>query len=37
VHPRYVREQWGRQRFKLLAHYPAAQRGWQDVVVLRRR
>ncbi len=37
VHPSYVARRWNDAGLEVLAHRPAALRGWQDVVVLRRR
>ena len=36
IHQDYVRSEWGRM-FEELEYIPAGLRGWQDVVVLRRR
>ncbi|HUO07582.1 MAG TPA: class I SAM-dependent methyltransferase [Phycisphaerae bacterium] len=36
IHPDYVRREWGRM-FEELEYIPGGLRGWQDVMVLRRR
>jgi len=35
--PSYLARSWTDERFDVVAHLPGGLRGWQDVVVLRRR
>jgi SAM-dependent methyltransferase len=37
IHPDYAREHWSDEYFEVCDILPAALRGWQDIVVLRRR
>jgi ubiquinone/menaquinone biosynthesis C-methylase UbiE len=37
IHPTYVQRHWNNEQFEVLEHLPAGLRGWQDIVILRRR
>jgi SAM-dependent methyltransferase len=37
IHETYIREQWTRGTFDVVAFIPGGLRGWQDVTLLRRR
>lgn len=37
IHPEYIRRNWVGEKFELMEHIPGGMRGWQDIVVLRRR
>jgi hypothetical protein len=37
IHPDYPAEHWNTGAFEVLQHIPGGLRGWQDIVVLRRR
>jgi len=37
IHRQYVLDRWHDQRFEVCEHLPGGLRGWQDIVVLRRR
>jgi SAM-dependent methyltransferase len=37
IHPDYPAEHWNTAAFEVLQHMPGGLRGWQDIVVLRRK
>lgn len=37
IHPDYPAEHWNKDAFDVLQHIPGGLRGWQDIVVLRRK
>jgi SAM-dependent methyltransferase len=37
IHPDYISRQWNNELFEVCTMIPAGIRGWQDIVVLRRR
>jgi len=37
IHPDYSAEHWNTAAFEVLQHIPGGLRGWQDIVVLRRK
>ena len=37
IHPDYVRQRWASAQLELVQHLPGGARGWQDVIVFRRR